>query len=424
MSIWECKVPSTYDQLACGCLPPGFSRLRYFFGKHLNVADFIDEQRYHRLKNRFHNQRLHGAGVICGLSLSLLEADGTIVRVAKGAALDRCGNEIIVAYDQCIDVNAWYQEERQRRLQEDPSSTWPADQLNDDAQLPICILLRYHECPTQPEPAPRDPCSCAEGGCEYGRVSEDYILDLAVADEAMAMSHQDSFPTQNQIADALANATGGVDLLRRLAEPVTEACPQGIEDTALLLGCFNALLSTPDNDAIGAIENLGEHYVPPILLSTEVIQYLLAQIVVDLEVDVGAPAIIEVQWLKTATGYQFILLLDSELEAVTIDERDAFGLRKLTNEGWDPPPANALSAAYRLDDEVPGPAIYISVDESVGFLEDGGRYQLFINSAQEPMVDAELRQLRPHAFVWRFRLVEDTVSGDLLMESPPFSINR
>ena len=54
----------------CGTLPAGFVRLRYFFGKRMGVTDFVDEQRYHSGKLRFHNQRLHGAGVLCGLGVA------------------------------------------------------------------------------------------------------------------------------------------------------------------------------------------------------------------------------------------------------------------------------------------------------------------------------------------------------------------
>src|SRR5262245_34865543 len=109
MVTTNCVDSSRRNPDLCGCLPRGCSRWRYFYGKHLNVADFMDEQRHHMAGMRFHNQRRHGSGVLCGLRISLLESGKTILRIVKGAALDRCGREIIVGYDQCIDVNGWYQ---------------------------------------------------------------------------------------------------------------------------------------------------------------------------------------------------------------------------------------------------------------------------------------------------------------------------
>ena len=62
-----CEIPALDP---CEPLPVGFVRLRYFFGKRLGVADFADEQQYHAAKQRFHNRRLHGSGVLCGLGLA------------------------------------------------------------------------------------------------------------------------------------------------------------------------------------------------------------------------------------------------------------------------------------------------------------------------------------------------------------------
>src|SRR5450432_1790362 len=104
----------------CGTLPSGFVRLRYFYGKRLNVADFVDEQRYHSGKLRFHQQRMHGSGVLCGLACDLFStdpADATILRVHRGAAVDDCGRDIIVGGDQCLDVDAWLG----KKLAADPS---------------------------------------------------------------------------------------------------------------------------------------------------------------------------------------------------------------------------------------------------------------------------------------------------------------
>src|SRR5207249_2616313 len=100
----------------CLVPPAEFVRLRYFFGQRLGVVDLADEQSYLVGKQRFHNLRAHGTGVLCGLRAeryvfpqgSLATDPTTLLRVHRGAALDGCGREIIVGWDQCIDVAAWY----------------------------------------------------------------------------------------------------------------------------------------------------------------------------------------------------------------------------------------------------------------------------------------------------------------------------
>ena len=163
----------------CGTLPSGFVRLRYFFGKRMGVADFVDEQRYHTSKHRFHNQRLHGAGVLCGLGVARQEPTEVMLRVGKGAAVDACGREIVVGYDQCIDLDAWLRRELAERGAID--ATWPDSARDPAGGLPLVVLIRYRDCATAPEPAPRDPCSCDAAGCDFGRVREEFELRIVTA---------------------------------------------------------------------------------------------------------------------------------------------------------------------------------------------------------------------------------------------------
>lgn len=194
-----------------------------------------------------------------------------------------------------------------------------------------------------------------------------------------------------------------------------------------MLGCVEV---TPDPDDPGEITEVLESssYVPPVLLSTEVIQYLLARIFSDLDTVVGAPAIIDVRWRKKEDAiYQIILMLDKEIDAESIDADDSFRLRMMADAGWDEPAANAVKSAYfpsdpnpELPDEVLTPAIYVTINDSGGFLEAGDRYHLYMGSTLGPVVDSELRSLRPRDFVWRFQLLQNGMSGDLEMQTPPF----
>src|SRR5262249_50446975 len=88
-------------------LPTEVARMRHFLGQRLGVVDLTDEQRYHSFKQRFHNLRLHGAGVLCGLTAGV-QGGPTVLAVGPGAAIDAWGREVVVSRGQCIDVAAWF----------------------------------------------------------------------------------------------------------------------------------------------------------------------------------------------------------------------------------------------------------------------------------------------------------------------------
>jgi hypothetical protein len=419
MSSAQSPCPPLDGATACGSLPPGFARLRYFFGKRLAVADFVDEQRYHAGKMRFHNQRLHGSGVLCGLGARLLEPGSTLLRIGKGAALDACGREIVIGYDQCIDVDAWYRRERDDRLDADPAATWPAELLDDDGRLPLCVLVRYRECPVAPEPAPRDPCACTEGGCDYGRVREEFELALVHADEAAGLVGTASHPAAEAL-DALLGGmiAGRADLDGRLAQAVTAACAGPVEDEWLLLACLRAEPST-DLGQVDAIHDLTVR--PPVLLQSAVLQELalrhIAALGEPLALVSSGPAITAVT-LEQDSGdpgtYLVRVALSAPLVATTV-AGDAFALRGLDlAAGWQAP-ATPVTTSYVA---APAPALVITVLGATSFLNDGSLYRLSLQrDPAEPMVDAHLRPLRPLGFSWSFSIEDD--GGVLRMVPAP-----
>src|SRR5690349_17048493 len=254
----------------CGTLPPGFVRLRYFYGKRLGVVDFLDEQRYHAGKLRFHNQRLHGAGVLCGLGASIFQTGETVLRIGKGAALDECGREIVVGYDQCIDVDAWYVRWRAEKLADDPAWTPP---LDGDI-LRLCVVIRFRECPSGIEPAPRDPCACDATGNDYGRVREEFELDLVVHEDAAAHLAPAIAPPRPGLDVALARAVGGGDLAERLRVLLHAGCAEAEPDGWLVLACFGAKLDA----AREHVEEIVElETVATMLYSAALIEELIAQ---------------------------------------------------------------------------------------------------------------------------------------------------
>lgn len=425
---WTCSSPD----IACGSLPPGFTRLRYFFGKRLQVADFVDEQRYHAGKMRFHNQRAHGSGVLCGLAVGLFEADSAVLRVGKGAALDPCGREIVVGYDQCIDVDAWYRRMRDAALDADPTSTWPADLLDGDGLLPLCVVLRYRECPTGLEPAPRDPCSNDVRGGDFGRVREQFELALEVLTGPLATEQGSVIapaarpgglhPTRADIERILtsdAAILAAENLSDELGAAIAAGCGQTIEpaDAGLVLACLRATLSA-DSGRVVALSDI--ELRAPVLHNTALLQELLGrQLRAGLQADAllaDNPAVhslsITPHTISSGSVYRLNLELTGPVFGLTVPT-SAFVVRRLDPvSGWQEPTATAQTSY----DDTSEPKLVIQLDNSDGFLVDGGRYRLTQTvDADKPIVDEEMRPLLPLRLSVHFALVDQ--SGTLTVQS-------
>ena len=208
----------------CGTLPAEFVRVRYYFGQRLGVMELSDEALYHAGKMAFHNARLHGFGVVCGLKVVKQKppagTQSTVLRVSTGAAIDPCGREVVVGIDQCIDVAAWFARNKNRP----ELSGWTAGTTQT-----LRVAIRYRECPSDPGPAPRDPCGCDNGGCEYGRVRESFELALFTEDEKVCGAAP--FPP----TDALLQVFEGAGPSGSAGDPAT-ALTQGI-DTLIASAC-------------------------------------------------------------------------------------------------------------------------------------------------------------------------------------------
>lgn len=242
----------------CGCTPGEFVRVRYFYGQLLGATDLLDEQAYMVGKHRFHNTRLHGWGVLCGLraergpTANTEESEETtIIRVLRGAAVDHCGNEIVVPGDYCIDVNAWF-------LANKAKAAKSLVAAGTGGEIPtsgvVYVVVRYQECPSEPAFAPRDPCGCDEGGCEYARVRETFKLDLITADQVKDVPQDPPFPLEKDGTglEALVDPTGAA-----LREATSAPCPVPCKGGWLVLaevvvtietdGSKITDVSTPDN---------------------------------------------------------------------------------------------------------------------------------------------------------------------------------
>lgn len=421
----------------CG-LPAGFFRVRYFENKQMRLTDYVDEQQYHGGKRRFHNQRLHGAGILCGLRVSALEDRSLVLRVARGAALDDCGREIVVGWDQCVDVGAWFK--HQKHLPRDNGHN--LCKPDAERRIGVCVLLRHAECSGSPEPAPRSRCRTAASGCscgggsgcscgggaatlcgekvEYGRVSEEFELRLAFSEEARHLGAHALFPDPAAIDAALAQAHGGVGLLQALAEPVREHCPGGGEGW-LVLACFDLVFDEEDDEQVRELADIDHRCASQVLLSTEVLQHLVAGLAAEVEPGLGGPALRRIHFRHVGEQrYQFVLELTAPVAEASVDVDSSFDLRQLARGGWSHPASNALSTVYKPKRQEPqdldAPAIYITVDNDCGaFLRPGGRYQLYTPAGADPVVDELLRPLRPRQLMWRFA-IERGEGGDLVMK--------
>ncbi|HFD39972.1 MAG TPA: hypothetical protein ENJ31_09055 [Anaerolineae bacterium] len=375
---------------ACPALPESLVRLRYFFGKRLGVADLRDEQSYHRSKQRLHNHHAHGSGVMCGLGLSRFDSgtDGSaVIRVAAGAALDSCGREVIVGHAQCIDLAAWFA--RRREQAEAAGETFPpAGSVDEENLIAICVAVRYRECETTPESAPRDPCACDTGGCEFGRVEEGFELAVLLADEAQPYRTRLRFPPLEELAEIIGQASDAGDLLERLAEAQTATCPQAREPDWVLLGCLGLKLAVDHSEVQALVAE--QAWSPPTetLLSTAAIQELLALLLVGV-MKTGDSKTIDAELYVAGEAGDTVLRVIPQAPIVEDSvSKSPFQVRRLVpGQGW----VRSQHMQTRFVGEADPPFLELGFD--TGFLEPGGRYRLTTTAGSHPIVDEELRPL-------------------------------
>jgi hypothetical protein len=183
------------------CLIPTFERNRYFSGKPLMVGDFKAEQQYMIGKNRLQNRLIHGAGIICGLKLSneRIVDDKLSVDISEGAALDCCGNLIVVNQLTPVEVRA--------------ASSLAGGAVTDGDYY---LYIRFSECERQPIKATTNASSCEEVCC-YNRIRETFELVLSTR-----------APVEVGFSFEGAVKTGGGDARRGIAGARVRALQQGV----------------------------------------------------------------------------------------------------------------------------------------------------------------------------------------------------
>lgn len=413
----------------CGTLPGGFVRLRYFYGKRMGVADFVDEQRYVVGKQRFHDQRLHGSGLLCGLAVARQDPSAVVLRVGKGAAIDACGRDIVVGYDQCIDLDAWFQRELTERRATD--STWPQSALDASGNLPVVVAIRYRECTGSPEPAPRDPCGCDAAGCDFGRVREEFELAVLPANDPdiSPLPVPATTPPSAAVNRAVGGAVGGGSLVQALTVAATAGCPAPAGSDWLPLATLTATLTTTTTTT-GATSHVTDLTAPAcaasLLAETSLLQDLLRR---ELGAQLDAGALVdgpEVEQLALVAdgsgGYYLSLELSSDVLAATIPTA-AFTLAQLQPTASPAWTTVAVTTDYVASTTSTPAAIRIHVDNSSGFLAKGGLYRLALDPSQvppaTPIVDGNLRALRPVRASFHFGI--DQPAANLTLVPPPYA---
>jgi hypothetical protein len=142
-----------------------FQKNHYFYGKLLGTRDFKSEQEYLTGKRHLLNRLIPGPGLVRGIDavgLTLREKNGNIEIEFKigGAAIDGCGNEIIVPADTTMTVS---------KEGEDDNLNLSKDEIGTHKYL----YLKYKEQFTEYVPAVTSP-SCCEEKCCPNRVLETF----------------------------------------------------------------------------------------------------------------------------------------------------------------------------------------------------------------------------------------------------------
>lgn len=183
------RLPEAAPALCSPCETASFVRPRFFAGQLLTEDDLSALIDYVVSKNRFHNSRLFGEGVVCGLLVECGPCDGQIV-VDPGYALDCCGNNLVLTCKQILDIAPMIRELASHKdcgctdPCSDPTiaqTSTPSNQDQKPTAKPCktyCLYARYGERPDQPVAAYPVGGDCDTTSCEPTRIVEGITFEL------------------------------------------------------------------------------------------------------------------------------------------------------------------------------------------------------------------------------------------------------
>ncbi|HEX5062215.1 MAG TPA: hypothetical protein VFV99_22750 [Kofleriaceae bacterium] len=258
------KLPEAAPALCDPCETASFIRPRFFAGQLLTEDDLGALIDYTVAKNRFHNSRLFGAGIVCGLAVECGPCNGSQIIVQPGYALDCCGNDLVLTCKRTLDLVPMIRDLAARKeLCTDPcpppQKAEETKGKNDDKQevLPLkkyCLYARYAERDDQPVATYPLGDNCDAATCEPTRVIEGIVFELRCPPPKKSKTVKDvmedcafwldrendltgSAKALRVAAMALTIGTGRPtdddhDLLRELAKHGPEALTSGLEGPA------------------------------------------------------------------------------------------------------------------------------------------------------------------------------------------------
>ncbi len=148
---------------------------RFFPGQLVGPEDLSQDQVYFRERLRRHNRLLHGWGVACGAGVSPGPEPGTVV-VGAGLVLGPWGDEIWIGADVVVDLRA---ADADGTLTVSGAlaarSPQPAAAPRQPGQV-LHLAVRYTRYPTNQVRVPGTVCGCDDGGSEYTRLADGYVL--------------------------------------------------------------------------------------------------------------------------------------------------------------------------------------------------------------------------------------------------------
>jgi hypothetical protein len=145
-----------------------FVRNRWYPGKLLDVFHLVLEQNYLNGKRWMLNRMVTGYGVLCGLDVCPAP-QGRAVIVTPGAAIDRCGREIVVPCNS---------DPQPIRAKPAPDPAKPPSTADCDKQDYVNISVCYKQCDSDPEPVMVDDCGLATT-CSASSIQERYAFEIS-----------------------------------------------------------------------------------------------------------------------------------------------------------------------------------------------------------------------------------------------------
>jgi hypothetical protein len=192
-----CKAAPLPPSSAAVCAPcdsVAFVRPRFFAGQLLTEDDLGALVDYVIGKQRFHNARLMGDGVVCGLEVQCGPCDDSKLVVQPGYALDCCGNDLVLSCERTLDVAQMVRDLKAKLDGTGDCADPCGDPKTERPSAPrtYCLYARYAERSDQPVSAYPVGDDCDASRCEPTRVLEGISFELRCPKEHAYPTFSDS----------------------------------------------------------------------------------------------------------------------------------------------------------------------------------------------------------------------------------------